>query len=816
MKVNVGTGNWSTVGTWGQVTNVPTLHASAVVSIGVGNTFTATFTAPNTTNACKGVCVYMSTPGSSTITCTLQESTVDTAATRAITFAEGTGSTKQGWVYFEFATPYVFTTTGAGAYRFKFVGSVIVTTSQMAADSGGTLPAYQAVDNRTGVPGAEAALVIGANYTTTRTVTMDGTQTVGAGTDTAQLGAGSSRSIGYGVQVGTYGVLKFDTAANAQLTSLGHVMVSGSTAELQMGTVASPYPTGQTATLKFNENGVSVNYGLYVNNTGLLTLQGQPKSSTTLYKTTYVSGTGVAASPLVTGTAVDWSVGDEIIITGSVHDQSETRFIITKNSSTSYVLSATSGGAEAAFANSHTTDHKIYNIFRNVIIDTTNVAQAFYLVNNSNSSGSVNVDWVRFNNVGSATVNKQGIYPSINGGGGLTTTVGNFDYCVIGNSLGSGWVWTNSQASETFTGLGVVNSTSASITTTNGGFTMLTSSDNKTIVDAYCINLQGLGIQVAVSKNGIWTRPELWCCNRSNTATIGSIMFNAPVAHTFNNLNVQSGRQQGFMFGGATKCTFNNIMCGNIGTNTTDINFVSSSLNLDCHFEAPVFGSGTLISNYTTQALGSKLTMQGINASVNDHRTYETNGTTRSTGTGLADTEVRTSGSLAWRIAPENNTTGLVKEYKVLARAGQAVQILGFLKKNATFGASTLTVELFLPGSLVADATQTMANDTNYNPYSLVATWSGTTDRLATVRITAISSTAGAYVYLDDINNGSTTNKFISLDMFDKGEISPIMFEQLGDAASVWAIATSTLVAPGTTGLLLTRLLTKAIFLALK
>jgi hypothetical protein len=427
---------------------------------------------------------------------------------------------------------------------------------------------------------------------------------------------------------------------------------------------------------------------------------------------------------------------------------------------------------------------------------------------NTNSTGSVNVDWVRFNNVGSSTVSKQGIYPSINGGGGLTATTGNFNYCVIGNAIGSGWAWTNSQATETFTGLGVVNSSSAIAGTTNGAINFLTTADNKTLVDPFVINVNGSALSLGNSKGCTLTRPELWCWNASNTATIGGIYLGGPVNYTINDLNLQSGRQQGMMFAGATKVTFNDAISGTIGTNTIDINFTSSSLNLDVHFEAPNFGSGTLISNYTTQAVASKITMQGVNANVNDHRTYETTGTTRSTGTGLSDTNVRTASSLAWRLAPENNTTGIVKEFKILARANSAVQILGFLQKNSTFGSSTLTVELILPGETTAAASQTMANDTSWNPFSLAANYTGTTDRLATVRITAISATAGAYIYMDDIYNGSTTNKFISVDMFDRGEPAAIMFEQLGDAATVWAVQTSTMTASGTIGYLVKQIMT--------
>lgn len=85
-KVAAASGNYGTAATWNSVTNTPTLHASTVISISTTNLFTAAFTAPNTTNACTGVLIHITNigGGAGTLTVTLQESTVDTAATVSI------------------------------------------------------------------------------------------------------------------------------------------------------------------------------------------------------------------------------------------------------------------------------------------------------------------------------------------------------------------------------------------------------------------------------------------------------------------------------------------------------------------------------------------------------------------------------------------------------------------------------------------------------------------------------------------------------------------------------------------------------------
>ena len=107
-----------------------------------------------------------------------------------------------------------------------------------------------------------------------------------------------------------------------------------------------------------------------------------------------------------------------------------------------------------------------------------------------------------------------------------------------------------------------------------------------------------------------------------------------------------------------------------------------------------------------------------------------------------------------------------------------------------------------------------MPTDSNWNVFNVAALYSGTEDLYARVAITAKSTTASAHAYIDDLYNG--TNAITALDVWYKGKPSPIMFEQLGDAAAVWAVATSTLTTAGTTGYLLTKLLTLAKFLGLK
>ena len=309
-------------------------------------------------------------------------------------------------------------------------------TTTAAADSGGANVAYMATDSITGVPAAEDVIIVSPNQAGTLTVTMDGTQTCGVGTDTALV---TRRSIGSGLSIYKGGVLIWDTVADADLTCKGNIVV-GTGGELDIGTVGTPMPAARVGKLRLDENGTTTNHGIGVWDAGNFVLQGTPKSSTTLWKTKYASGSGTAADPLITLDPVDWVVGDQILIAptsnnATNYNETEYKFVIAKVANDTFVLSDTFGGLEAALVNVHTTDAWILNLTRNVIIDTTDTTKGMYLVNNNLTPGSVNIDWARFENVGGATSGKQGVYIENIAGAyaqcDYSVLYNNFYHCII-------------------------------------------------------------------------------------------------------------------------------------------------------------------------------------------------------------------------------------------------------------------------------------------------------------------------------------------------------------------------------------------------
>lgn len=318
--IAVANGNWSNTATWGTGTNTASTHASKTLTITTN--YTEKFTAPSTSDDCLGAIFTISTIPTSTYsyTITLQENEVDTAA--AVTIA-GTELSSYGMFFAKFASAYTFTSTTASYYRFKIVASGSGGTAlKMMADSGGTLVSFQAVDDRH--PAAapttgDDVWIIGGNQTGTVSVTLDGTQLVGTGTDSI----GSAISFNQAVYIGTGGLLTWDTAASATLTCKGYISVNGIEAnpgELRIGTVASPYPVANTAQLIFDNYGTSGNAGMYnggygSSNYGKIQLHGVARPDTTKWKTMLSSGTGTVADPIVLADAVGWATGDEVIVT---------------------------------------------------------------------------------------------------------------------------------------------------------------------------------------------------------------------------------------------------------------------------------------------------------------------------------------------------------------------------------------------------------------------------------------------------------------------------------------------------------------------
>jgi len=330
------------------------------------------------------------------------------------------------------------------------------------------------------------------------------------------------------------------------------------------------------------------------------------------------------------------------------------------------------------------------------------------------------------------------------------------------------------------------------------------STSNLTIDTIYSVGAYGMAFYAGGITNSTIKNIYLYNCSRGSATSDAyeAIGFYSTGSVVWENIVTEAvrGRTLNF-YSAAAAIRFKNCHFGELKPATSADIAIQADTYVDVVFDNCYF-NGTNLFNpsypYTNLAPGSTIKFDKYNRTADNHIFYKYNGIGRATGAGLSDTTVRTAGSLGLRLSSVNIVEPLTYEFKILAIPSKAVFALGFCKKAAGLVGKTATVELWLPGSVAADDTATITDDTEWNPWVVSANYTGTVTTYATVKIKVYSDTETDYLYLDDLYNG--TNKIIALDVWEDGMPSPIMFEQLGDAAAVWAVPTSILTTDGTVG----------------
>ena len=810
-RAALATGNFNTAATWLQGTNVPTIHASTNTSLSTTPVYSATLTAPNITNASVGCMVYLVAKGTATtITATLQESTVDTAHTVTINLANVNAGT---WIFFKPATPYTFTTLLANRYRWKFVVDTGTTTTLAQASTAN--PACIYYDNRAVVPvSGDYVYIVGENGSTTIDVTLDGTQTIGN-----NVTSGVARSITNALYLSNSGKLTGDTTASHQLTHRGTVYVDVA-GEINVGTVASPLSSSYTSTfIAGTDQG-----GFTYSDGGKSVLQGTPKL--TSWKALYVSGVGTAADPMITDGDIG-VVGDEVLIGASSDDaanynQTESRFIITKNSATSYVISATSGGAEAALTYTHP-NAQIANVQRNIIIKGTSAAvRTYFMPVNQTATGNIDVDWVRFQAIATGTFFGAVATQYV----AIANNVA-IDYSVVYGFETVAAAITGNTA-QTITGL-VTYSTLTPTFTSAVAFAAIYISltSNKTLVDCFSMGYGSYGMTLENTYSCTFTNCKVMGGGSVGTGTLSGLAISSSGKNQFTGCDFGANRLRGIYYVSGALNTFTECNLGTNGVNTTDITMGTgfcSALFEDCNF-----GSATLIASYSSMILGSEIKFQRFNDTDNVHRWYVPE------GYGMTEDTVVRSPGLSVKLVPENLSTGLTWSFQIPVAQYSVARFLGYFLKNATLGTGVATVSMYLPGNPVGggspDATITLSNTTgsSFNvtdeqAISLTANYTGAIPGVATVLVNVKSNTSGAYLYADDFfNAGDRTTTFDSvtglntwIDGKPIGVISPLVPSAADTAAAVWGAGASTNNTSGTMGRLQNKALSVSKFLGLK
>lgn len=764
-------------------TPVITTSTSTVTNAGI---FTGTFTAPNTTGKTTGVMVHVATVPSNggNFVVTLQEATVDTACTATINNAD----IKLGWQYVRFPTPYQWTATTAGRYRFKISNSVGTSGALNLIAAASTVTFIDTYDSPAALGSTDNFFVPGFHNSgvTDIKVTVDGTSLVnGAGTDTS-VSVSAPLTVGAGIQICNGGELEWDTVADATLQTRGTIIIhDGGTYDRSGNTSDRTIVAKQII-----DNNTSAGQFRIITKQGATYLTPGYELDTPYAE--YVSGTGTSASHFTVDRATDWAVDDEIVIGGSAYGEREKRLIKTVYSSTEFQTCTTAGGAEAALTYAHTATETVVNITRNSLCVPENAARGTFFANDIRTAADCDLSWSRWDNIsqGSGT----GVIQMDNSG----TSDFIIDHMVVNGNGGGNrqGVSMNSQTTRTITGLVCVDLAS---TNTGSGSIALGSIAvpciNQTLVDCFNIGSTSQGLYLSNAYGNTLTNFRASAGNTTGAAAGASIHIASSGGNTFNDCRIDSTRVQGIYIAGSLGDTFNNLRSGAIGTNTIDMLTVANFKN-DVLFADSNFSSATLISNYQNQLIGSEIKFQNMDDNTSKHRWYTNYGSAWTAGSGLTDTTVRTAGSLSLVIKPENNTAGFSWTFKIPANPTSNVGIFGYGYRNATFSSGTFKIDLFLPGTLLTatpDDTITLATTTGTwdLPFNISAYYSGAVARYATVRVTAITSTAGAYAFLDDLYDAGTGNKVAGLDLWDSGKPSEIMVQSDFSVvpAAVWGFS---------------------------
>lgn len=738
-------------------------------SLTAAGIFTGTFTAPNTSNKTTGCRIFVGVKPANggNIVVTLQEATVDTACTATILNAD----IKQGWNYVRFPTPYQWTATTAGRYRFKVANSV-GTSGGVALIAAASTVTFKDTYDSVGTLGSTDDMDIdGFNNSGLTPIQVDITGTTlvwGSGTDKS-VSSSVPRSVGEAASIGSGGTLKSDTTATCTFQHRGQIVAyEGGTFDKRAHATDHTIVSTEIVDCE-TANG---NYAINNMDGGKILTKGAP---CTRYAE-YVSGVGTAANPLIVDRNCDWQVGEEIAIGGNTYLQVESRFIKTRNSATSFVLCTTPGGVEAAWTNSHTATETIALLSRNSVIKSQDITRGFYIYNNSNTVGDFDITDTQF------------YYPSLASGVGginIKTIAGRraaADGAVLYGGISSriGFAYTAGSETETVTGLFCYLPTS---TNTGSGAIALggvgSGLYNHTLAECIIFGAASQSLVFNNSYNITVNNFRASGCNTTNNAAGHAIYLVNSGSIVFNNCRIDSTRGQGIKLAGTSMVVFNNLRSGFIGTNTVDVTTDTTTTN-DVTFADSYFYSGTLISNYLNQLEGSEVRFQNMDGSTSKHRWYTNHGSAWSSGSGLTDTTTRTAGSLALAIKPEDNSAGFAWSFKIPANPTSQVGIFGYGNRNATFSSGVFKIELFLPGNTTntPDATQTLSTTTgSWLPFNISAYYSGAVARYATVKVTVISATVGAIAFIDDLYDAGTGNKVAGLDLWDSGKPSAIMVQ---------------------------------------
>lgn len=427
----------------------------------------------------------------------------------------------------------------------------------------------------------------------------------------------------------------------------------------------------------------------------------------------------------------------------------------------------------------HTTDARVLNVTRNVIVRSNMLVRGFYLNNVCRVAGAVNIDWVTFRWSGNTASSRPsgialGSGTSTYRSGGTSSVASYFstletwdcDYSVCYEAKYGGWYLTQSAQVIENDGLVSIYGQVSSTTQMDTG-----NNRNQTYNDCFVIKSSGYAMRLG-GFNCAFNRCVVVSCMLGRTAD-GAMIISvnggaSKITATDCEVNASG---YGLSIRGEDIGVCRNFQVGTKGKNDKG-DIIFGGYFDTAYFDTCYFGSDTFLTGYANAADGSLVRFSNINGTDQRNMWVTNRGVGYATGFGLPDTNTMVAGSYAAKLMAEDETDGMSWSFKVLAMAGENVTVNGFLERDA---ACTATVDLYLPGSTIPDDSYTMpgADVSVWDEFSVAATYSGAIDAFARVEITQICA-AGPSLYIDDIFNGA--NSIVSLDAWDDGMPSPVMY----------------------------------------
>lgn len=587
------------------------------------------------------------------------------------------------------------------------------------------------------------------------TVTVDGTYSVGDDTTTALT---------------INGVLKASRTASSDLTVRGGVtstqlVTSGSAAGLDYGTEADPIPVAYTAVLRLNDSAALANgkYSLNFPRGQFFKAWGAEKKPWTRL----TAGVAAAAGSISVTDATGWAVNDWIYVASTIDGSP---------SSVDYVqVSSISGsgpytvGVTPALSFAHAISAPVANMTRNVVIRPASIAHGAAVLLSYGSETAANINLYMAARYELGNVELYCLGSTVLGGntGFDAVTINGFDarsitvtpirklYGIAGHNPKTGTVTSGNCGVMPFN-LGTVNPVSMDwcvgasrngsqlsllyglrVTVTNfcgpysGGFGLQLSGTQGPVSSTISQSYFGGALQAGLFAN-VGINNAITDCDFGPSAAFMIPAFGGPLVLDNCRIGVGAGNAKSTNF-----LSFGLISPGAVGDFTIKNSEVQTYTRAQAHFQDAQTSDSTLVKVYNS------------NGDANDY--YQM----RYASDTYADTSMVYRSTRSIKVMPYTASKACVNTIPVAGVAGVPVTVVGYIRLNATYGATPITAVLSGLGSTPVTFTGSTTADV-WQQFTLTVTPTSTGNLTLTVTGASANTTTAAY-WIDGVFNDPFT-----------------------------------------------------------